>query len=364
MTAGHDFLKMQLAMLWFLDIIKVGLSWKKSKGGFEYDWVGYHILLLSFRLGLSESRAAWVIKWTSLMLKERHCWPGEFGEALGRLGFVVEALEYEKPFLAPLYKFASLHAGRARVKLPLFVLMILAWIKARVTRRRTCPCRERRVHLGQAIRVDARAEGQEVGIGGWAPVQAEDGTIDKWRSPWFMVRLTRESAPWAFSKGEPYRAIMALELFATTVAVALLGPNFLAPCPAQGSIVFPALADNLGSTYVVVRGVSSKFPLCLVTMELAARLEVFSARLDSAWVPRHLNQEADALSNFDDGGFNPELRVGTLEVDSVPLIVLPHMMKVAAEFYKDSAREGLKRSVLQSSRGSRKKMKLRDRDPW
>ena len=218
--------------------------------------------------------------------------------------------------------------------------------------------------MGQAIRVDARAEGQEVGIGGWAPVVANDGTIDKWRSPWFMVRLTAESAPWAFCKGEPYRAIMALELFATTVAVALLGPQIMGPEPVRGSIVFPSMADNLGSTYVIARGVSSKFPLCLVVMELAARLEAFSARLDSSWVPRDLNQEADALSNFDDQGFNPELRVGTLEVDSVPLIVLPHMMKVAEAFYKDCPGLGPKRLMAAECKRSRKRTKLRDRDPW
>ena len=32
---------------------------------------------------------------------------------------------------------------------------------------------------------------------------------------WFSVRLNRQNAPWAYAKGEPFRTIAALELFAS-----------------------------------------------------------------------------------------------------------------------------------------------------
>ena len=104
--------------------------------------------------------------------------------------------------------------------------------------------------------------------------------------------------------------------------------------------------------------------MCLVAMELAARLEAMSARLEAAWVPRNLNQEADALSIFDDSGFNPELRVGSLEASSIPLVVLPGMLKVATAFYEGASKATPKRPPVQTPRSNAKRPKLRERDPW
>ena len=363
LSVGEKMALIQLAFLWLLEIIGLQLSWKKCRGGYEFNWVGYHLLLRSFRIGLSESRAAWIIKWVTSLLAARRCHVGEFAEALGRLGFAVEALEYEKPFLAPLYKFAAVHGSAPDVKLPLYVLMVLVWIRSRIERRHTCPCRERRLPLSGALRVDARAVGSVIGIGGWAPVVREDGSVDKAASPWFMLELKKETAPWAYEKGEPYRSIMALELFATTVAVALLGPKLLAGRPAQGQVVLPSLADNLGSTHVISKGTSSKYPLCIVAMELAARLDAYAARLEACWVPRELNAEADALSNFNDAGFAPGMRVGSASASCIPLVVIPNMMAAAQEFFTgaDGARETL---PLPRPAKRRKRVKLSERDPW
>ena len=185
-------------------------------------------------------------RWIAGVFDTKSCVIGELMEGLGRLGFATEALEYDKPFLAPLYTFASLHPRDRTVKLPLFVLLTLIWIKTRIERRRTYPCEAVRLDMEGALRVDAKVEGDEVGIGGWAPRVLPDGTIDKWGSPWFMVRLDKASAPWAYAKGQPFRSIMALELFATTVVVALLGPQLLSGRPSRGTVVLPSLADNLG----------------------------------------------------------------------------------------------------------------------
>ena len=212
--------------------------------------------------------------------------------------------------------------------IPLFVKLTLVWLKSRLSRRRTYPCAEHRLPLGRALRVDAKAEGNAVAVGGWAPKIGEDGRVDKLNSPWFMVRLDEETAPWAFAKGEPFKTIMALELFATTAAVALFGPQLLGSRPSAGTVVLPSVADNQGSTFVVSKGTSTKYPLCLVAMELSSRLETLGAKLECEWVPRELNQEADDLSNFISDGFAPALRVGGLAV-------IPHLMSVAQMFYMD-----------------------------
>ena len=125
------------------------------------------------------------------------------------MAFSVEALVHEKPFLSPLYAFQSLHHDREVVDVPLFVRMTLTWIALRVARRRDVPCAESRRPVGVAFRVDAKAEGDTVAIGGWAPVVGADGRPDTRASDWFAMTLDRESAPWAFFKGEPFRSIMA-----------------------------------------------------------------------------------------------------------------------------------------------------------
>ena len=73
--------------------------------------------------------------------------------------------------------------------------------------------------LGIAFRADAKAEGQEVRIGGWECL----GGASPDTARWFSVDLNRQNAPWAFARGEPCRAIAALELFATLMCVMLFG---------------------------------------------------------------------------------------------------------------------------------------------
>ena len=69
--------------------------------------------------------------------------------------------------------------------------------------------------LGEVFRADAKAEGQDVVIGGWQTLGGGRPAGAKW----FSMRLTRANAPWAFAKGEPFKTIAALELFGTLVAV-------------------------------------------------------------------------------------------------------------------------------------------------
>ena len=62
---------------------------------------------------------------------------------------------------------------------------------------------------GQAdFRADARAEGDEVVVGGWL---CQGGRAPK-EAPWYSVRITRKNMPWVFARGEPFRNIAALEL--------------------------------------------------------------------------------------------------------------------------------------------------------
>ena len=85
--------------------------------------------------------------------------------ALGRLSFLTVALEFDKPFLAPLvFPFLSIFpAGDTRV-VQLYVRLVMSHLAGRIERRRSYPSAEARHKIGDAFRVHASARGMEVGI--------------------------------------------------------------------------------------------------------------------------------------------------------------------------------------------------------
>ena len=133
-------------------------------------------------LGLSESRAQWLVGWCTRLLRDR-C-----------------ALDCDRPFLAPLYAFASRHAPHSVKPLSVYVLVTLEYLKRKILQRRHCPCALQRRSWKEAWRVDVHADENGVGVGGWWPQANEKGVVNKWDSPWFAVRVTPENSPWAFQK--------------------------------------------------------------------------------------------------------------------------------------------------------------------
>ena len=118
-AGGPTFARSILAFVWWLVVLGVPLSWKKSRGGQTVAWVGYELCLKEWTLGISAHRAAWVQKWLSKVLEERRVNTGELREALGRMVFVYGALSFDRPFLAPLFTFLSVHPAGVRRRLPL-----------------------------------------------------------------------------------------------------------------------------------------------------------------------------------------------------------------------------------------------------
>ena len=52
-AAGPDFSPSLLVPLLLADVLGLPVSWSKIRGGTSFDWVGYHVLLDEFRLGIS-----------------------------------------------------------------------------------------------------------------------------------------------------------------------------------------------------------------------------------------------------------------------------------------------------------------------
>ena len=346
---GSEFAIALLGFVFYLCVFKVPQSWKKYRGGSDYSWIGFQADLKGARIGLSIARAKWVTEWCRKMASESVADTEVFAAGLGRLTFAVAVLEYERPFLAPLHAFAAVWRGVLAAPIPPAVTMALLWVAKRVEARHMMQCARRRVQMEEPFRVDAKAEGDLVVVGGWEPKRGIQGKLDPWASRWFSVHLTPANAPWAFRKGLPFKSIMALELFASLLSVMLFGDEALATsgsASTAATLILGGLTDNEGVTSMLSKGASSRFPLCLVAMELAAQLDMRGATLEASWVPREMNQEADDLTNDLVGAFNPELRI-EVDLDQMDFKVLSLFEKAAADFFLE-ARGALARQAAEA----------------
>ena len=303
----------------------------------------------------------------------------DFAGALGRATFAFGALEYDRPFLAPLYTFASLHPPQAVRAAPTYVLVILAYLSRRLQQRRLFPCAVAQETVEEGPRIDAKAEGTTATVAGWLPTQDETGRISKSASPWFLVELSPTSAPWA-RDGEPFRVIATLEAMAILMSVIAFGPCLEKPLaePLQPSTGRPpamkavtrtpsSFTDNKGNTFAPNRLMSTKFPLCAMTMELAAQLERRGLAMDVGWAPREWNSEADALTNNKTEGFDPRCRLH-IDLRTAKWLVLDTALEEGTSFFEQvkavKAARALDRAAAQKGSGAGRREPLRVRDPW
>ena len=205
-------------------------------------------------------------------------------------------------------------------------------------------------------------------VAGWRPHTDAEGRIHKECSAWFAVELNESIAPWAYTRGEPYRVISALELLASTIALMVFGPAECLPVPCTAAVSITGETDSQVATSVVAKGATTSFPLCAVAMELASQLEARSATLALEWAPRYLNQEADALTNGDFIGFDPARRL-RVDFASLPWLYLPDLLKEGQAFYAENARVKAARKGSAVTPAVRKRPKghssrLRFREPW
>jgi hypothetical protein len=274
---------------------------------------------------------------------------------LGRLGFSAQVLAHVRPYLAPLYAWCSQASKSHCSKLPVAIVIVLSWIGSVVSQRPVIPLRRTWVHRGELFRADAKAEKNLITVGGWEVI---DGGLSP-RSRWFSVDLDMKSAPWAFWRGLPFRAIAALELYASLLCVMAFEDRLQGHGDAE--VVMSATTDNLGNESIVKRNMTTRFPGCIVLLELSSQLARLGANLQLKWRRRDDNQEADDLTNKLFGKFCPERRVA-LDLERLPWKAIPPLWKEAQAMYSE-----ILASKCASSRNPRKKarkLSLRNVDPW
>ncbi len=343
-----------------LVVLGVPLSWRKAQGGRVIEWIGYEVDLRSLALGITQRRAEWCVGFLSQLARDGRADVGHLRGGLGRLAFVVGALEWERPFLAPFYAFLARQPRHGFRSLPLYVRLTAQYVASRLALRRSYPSAVARVSGVEPFRIDASAEGTAIGVGGWLPVRNSAGDIDCSLSPWFAFRLTEEIAPWAFCKGLPFRTIAALEAVGVLVALVAFRPHLHLNSNQWYSM--PGLTDNKGNQYTISRLQTTRFPLCAVLMEIAARSEALRLRLAMDWVPRELNAEADILAGGDFAGFSPALRheVNWMAMDWMVMDwALEHGVRYHAE-----RKPGSERAGDMGAPSKRRRIPLREAEPW
>jgi hypothetical protein len=211
--------------------------------------------------------------------------------------------------------------------------------------------------------LSARREGRGRRRGGGRLAVPDTKTAE-----WFAITLTRKNASWAYAKGEAFRTIASLELFAFLVGICLfVGKQPLADY--EGSISFTSFTDNQGNGYLLDKLQTTKMPLAAILMEVGWQLQMKNVTADLQWVPRDQNCEADALTNGWYDGFDMSKRI-IVEPEHLGFCILPELLAAEAEYTTvlSAAKEAKKRAAeTQPSTASRPKVaehSFRLRNPW
>ena len=363
-ATGTKFWRKILMWLFLFELLEIPITWAKVKGGTEVNWIGYYLNVATFGRGINESKQKWIMNWVDEKLKQGGVVGRELKSVLGRLSFVAGALRHVRPFLAPLFSWASTLAGGTFSKFPDAVVILLEFVKGEVARKPTRGLEPLLNSPNDIFRVDAKAAGEEIVIGGWETWKK----VCQKDARWFSFQLTRKTAPWAYLKGDPFRSIASLELIGVLAAVMVFSPK--AEWTEGDSVVtLSALTDNLGNTHVLRKYGSSRYPLSIIAMELATQLDRRGIDLDLQWVPRWQNQEADDLTKqrFDD--FDGRNRI-EVKFEELEFLVMSDLLDKAGrldeelKLYKTS--KEAKQASMKADKGAvkTKKGQLRWQDPW
>ena len=309
-------------------------SYRKFRGGFTSDYVGYWIDYGRFEIGISERRAAWLVEFVKRL--EGDQWlvmARRFQEFHGRLGFTAQVLPWLRPLLAPGYAWLSaIHRG-STVKVPELVALICVFIKKKLLDGlRKTPCVAEEINRGELFRTDAKCEKGRVVLGGW--LLGDKG--DPKEAEWFSLSLTPAQVPWLF-KGEEAESSWAsttAELLSSLVALKTFdlkveGPNG----PTAHILCCGGGTDNKAATQLVRRRLSTKWPVMLVLMDYLDFCETKGLRCQLDWRPRDTNVEADQLTNEDFSSFELEKRI-KIKWEDIKLPMVELLMSYSETFSK------------------------------
>ena len=96
----------------YMSLLGFPFKWAKTREGFRVKWLGMETEYNSYRLGTR--RADWLVNWLWETVRAGSVHSPGYVQVLGRLGFAAIALDWEKPFLGPLYAWSSVSPQLSR----------------------------------------------------------------------------------------------------------------------------------------------------------------------------------------------------------------------------------------------------------
>eukprot|EP00913_Durusdinium_trenchii_P033478 g31343.t1 len=174
LTSGEHCHTLVFALFIYLEVMEVPLSWPKTRGGLETEWIGYTVDLKNWTLGVSKRKVEWLNSWGKLAVSEGRMLGREFRAGLGRMGFLAGAIKVARPFLAPLYAAIARVPGGTYFELHMAVKLAIAFFQEMVGKAPMKSLSAPPKVLGEIFRVDAMADQDGVAIGG-ASARAERG---------------------------------------------------------------------------------------------------------------------------------------------------------------------------------------------
>ena len=158
-------------------------------------------------------------------------------------------------------------------------------------------------------------------VGGWC---SDVPNPDKSRVKWFQHRITPEGEPWAFTTGDPQRAIAALELFGLLLLVRAV---LLCAAGSASHTRILVASDNQKNVFSLLNDSTRRMPNAAILMEIVLTLHDHQVMLGPSHVKRDFNTWADELTH-PDPQFPTENRVfPSVESELIKLIFatfLPH----------------------------------------
>ena len=281
-------------VLLLYELLGTPFSYAKFSGGLAVQFVGY---LLDYRLcliGITKRRGEWLVGFIQDLQRSGGTVAlRRFNEFVGRLGFVARVLVWLKPFMAPLYAWSSVLDRSTVATAPRLVMLALRFLEVQLV---GCEymhtCLRPQGSTGEQFRTDAKCETGKVVLAGHC-------LCDK---RWFALEVFPEQAPFLFKpNGDSQWASTTAELLAVLVAMQLFGHFDRQGGPDPTPLKVTAGTDNLANEHLIKKGLTTKWPLCLVFMQLTEFLMRSGTLICLDWRPRDENALADSLTNGDFG---------------------------------------------------------------
>ena len=357
--AGEDkFLNLWLALLAY-EVIGAPFSYAKFKGGITVDFIGYHIAYKGWAAGISDRRAGWIIGWIDdceaggWMIAGRR-----LTELTGRLNFVARLLLWMRPFLAPLYAFQAVLNRGTVARAPAMVCIALTFLRSELKKgSRLESVLQAWPDPRQAFRTDAKCETGRVVIAGWS---LQKGTCTK-DSDWFALEILPAQAPWLFkSDGTSQWASTSAELLASYAALQVFGHLNFEDRRDHLRLVVNAGTDNRSTPSIQQKGLSNKWPVQAVHMQMVSRLHSCHKICRLQWRPREENVEADDLTNFRFEKFTAANRLH-LEFSELDFSLLDMLVMARDSF--EAERNKLAASFTKGEKAS-KRQKTEEKTSW